>query len=232
MKKTYNVDIGKANEIACESISIQKNIQELKNQITILEKKENSITSQIKKMFPNTFWTCEIDHNWHYPLHYRIAEVSCYPDGIYIRTKDIRKKKPFNGWTGENYISFDEFVKIGLYGSYDEALDGYKHRICPKCGGHMGTSHYPWCSECMSAYSKYLNDNTKRYYNADDKGIFEVQPDIDPALTMNFKSGYNGNYFKIRVLATGEIIETRNLWSIGCGENNDNYPLIEFVEEE
>jgi hypothetical protein len=84
----------------------------------------------------------------------------------------------------------------------------------------------------MSAYSKYLNDNTKRYYNADDKGIFEVQPDIDPALTMNFKSGYNGNYFKIRVLATGEIIETRNLWSIGCRENNDNYPLIEFVEEE
>ena len=118
-------------------------------------------------MFPEEFWTCEIDRYWHKPLHYKIKNVSCSGDKIYITTQDIRKKKPFDGGNGEGLLTFDEFIKIDLYDSYDKALDGYRHRICPHCGDFMGDSNRIWCDKCMDEYRKYLENNERLYYDAE-----------------------------------------------------------------
>lgn len=237
------LDFKKLKELTDEAHCIEQEISNAENrkqqlindvdaQIQRLKSKEYRISSKIKKMFPEEFWTCEIDRRYHGPLHYKIKCISYSLGHIYITTKDIRKKKPFDGWKGENKVLLDDFLKIGLYDSYDAALYGYKHRICPKCGGFMGISRGPWCHKCIEDYKEYLAANEMLCYDAKQERIYGIQPDVDPAVMMYVWKGYDGRRFKVRRLDTGEIIETNNLWSHGYGDNDNNYPLIEFLGED
>lgn len=234
------LDIIKIQELTNEAATIEdeireterrklKLIDEIDSQIKSLKTKEYRISSKLKKLFPEEFWTCEIDKHWHKPLHYKIKNISYYGDTVYITTQDIRKKKPYDGWKGVDEIMLDKFMKIGLYDSYDTALKGFVERPCPRCGNFMHTSTFPWCRKCMDTYQEYLNANEQLYYDAKQQRVYGVQPDIDQEVYRNFWKGYDGISFKIRRLDTGEIIETHNLWSRGFGENNENYPLIEFI---
>ena len=220
------------NKYTIEDFSLlTEEICELNEQMQILKEKEDCAISKIKKMFPKYFWTCEIERYWHKPLRYKINSVECFSNKLYIKTKDVRKKKPFNGWNPENIFSLEEFLNIALYDSYDAALDGYRHRICNHCGGYIGDSDRVWCNKCIDEYGKYLEDNARKYYDADKGHTYEVKPDIDPVLRRYFWRGYDGHYFKLRRLDTGEIIETHNLWSLRDEENVNNYPLIEFLND-
>lgn len=204
-------------------------IQEIDEQVKYLKSKEYRISSKIKKLFPEEFWTCEIDRSYHGPLHYKIKCISYSLGHVYITTQDIRKKKPFDGWKGIDEISLEKFLQVGLYDSYDAALYGYKHRICSRCGGFMNNSQFPWCHKCMDDYKEYLDTSEMNYYDAKQGRIYGVQPNVDPVVYRNFWKGYDGMRFRIRRLDTGEIIETNNLWSRGFGDNDNNYPLIEFL---
>ena len=212
----------------CENRKL-KLIEEIDTNIKCLKAKEYRISSKIKKLFPEEFWACEIDESYHLPLHYKIKRIHYKSGNLYVTTKDIRKKKPFDGWKGEDDLLLDDFIKINLYDSYDDALYSYKHRICPKCGGFMNLSRSIWCDKCIHDYEEYLNTNEVNYYDQKQGRVYGVQPDVDDIVRRNFWKGYDGMYFKIRRLDTGEIIETHNLWSRGFGDNSENYPLIEFL---
>lgn len=234
------LDLVKIREIADKVAAVKNEIEEVEQyksdviaeidrQLKSLKSKEYRITAGIKDMFPKEFWTCEIDQHYHMPLHYKIKSISCYSDEIYIITQDIRKKKPFDGWKGEDQLTLDRFIKIGLYNSYDNALYGYEHRPCPHCGDFMGNSSRIWCDKCLDEYRQYLKDNTRLFYDTKQRHVYGVKPDIDPILKPYFWIGFDGHYFKIRRTDTGEIIETHNLWQYDSEENN-GYPPIEFLE--
>lgn len=212
------------NELLKECIEIDENI---KQQQESLQYKIN----EAKKLLPKGYWwTYYIDKSYDNPKKYSIKDVYLYCNNFYIKVKEFYKKAPYKGFTGEYGYSLDNFMKLEIYKTEEEAKSAYYNRICPKCGRIMKYANTVWCKECMEERDKKrtIFEKEHTFYNEKNNLIYTVGY-VDE-LTRNSEKGYNGKHFTIQCLDTMEIIHTDNLWSSGIfGENIDNLPKIEFL---
>lgn len=198
-----------------------------------IEKQQNevhNIEDQIKSMLPKGYWyTYDVDKNWHYPKKYSVKKVECGTQNARITVKEVFKKKPWPSFTGETTYYLKDFLNLSIHKTEQESIDAYYNRICPKCGCPMMNSHETWCDSCMTERKLIAKEfeNSHRFYNSVNKSTYHVE--YEDELTSPYERGFDGKYFKIMRLDTGEIIHTRNLWSDNIGENTNNLPEIKFL---
>lgn len=229
--------ISEDNYLKCSEIMTECAIadQEIKNTKKELEKKEKHksyLESKIRALLPKGYWfTYEIDTSWKFPKKYSIKGVSCGGERVYITVKEVFKKKPWPTFTGESVYRLEEFVKLNIYKTEEEAKYGYAHRVCPKCGGFMWYGSDTWCDKCMHQRRLTADEFAKshRFYDPITRHQYHVG--YEDELTKPSWRGYEGQSFTIRRLDTGEIIHTNNLWSDGFGDNISNLPEIEFISK-
>ena len=219
-----NIDFEKLNKLRDSATSISRSISSL-------EKEYEEVINEMFVLFPKGYWyTYDIDTNWHHPKKYSVKEVSVgYGGEIYVTVKEVFKKLPWPGFTGRHSFRMDEFLNLNRYKTESEAIDAHQHRACPKCGNFMMNSEYKWCNNCINERRKIREEFKKnhRFYHAPRKNFYIVE--YEDELTRN--RGYGGQSFTIKRLDTGEVIRTSNLWSDGYGENTNNLPEIEFIDE-
>lgn len=133
------IDMEKINKLREESVNINKLIEEKEKELKKITKELDDKNNEIKNLIAKGYWwTCDIDDTWKKPKKYSIKEVRCYKSGgIYLTVKEVFKKRPWHGFTGEYIYPLDEFIKINISKTEQEAAEKYYNRICPKCGGIM-----------------------------------------------------------------------------------------------
>ena len=215
-----NIDTIKCSEFKQNVIDICQIISEQQEKLQTIEK-------EIKNMLPRGYWyTYDIDQ---YPKKYGIRDVKCSQSHISLRIKDVGKK---NSWHNQNehFYDLEGFLNLNIYKTEQEAVDAYKRRICSKCGGFMMLSRTIWCTDCMQKrqLAKYEFDQTHKFYDPVKRSVYTIEY-VDE-LTRDY--GFEGKLFTIRRKDTGEIIHTNNLWVWGYSTNPNNFPEIEFIEED
>ena len=222
MGDVMNVDMEKYNALLKEAVSVNKIICENTKKLTNIE-------DNIKKLLPKGYWwTFDVDKMWYAPKKYSIKRISFNSNQFYITIKESYKKLPWKGFTGEHIYSFDNFLKLNISKTEDEAKQAYLNRPCPKCGGHMGHSTNTWCHKCMTEREKVKKKFEKNHTFYEPNEGHKYVVGYTDKLTRH--KGYDGKHFTIRRLDTGEIIETDNLWSYGFIRNINNLPEIEFIK--
>jgi hypothetical protein len=125
---------------------------------------------------------------------------------------DVRENvKPLH--SGGKYVS----VSCG-FDTKEELEEHYKipKWKCSKCGGVVELSYHhrkqledkKMCFSCDFWDSKVKSKNGRVIINSE---CYYIKPDNPNAM---FK-GHGGRSFKIRILDTGEVIHTKNLWNAG-----------------
>lgn len=233
-----DIDVEKFIQLDKEKDEIYKQKREyekqLENRLKEYDQQCEQITKQMLSLFPKGYWwSYDIDKNWKYPKKYSIKSVSKgYEDGdFFIIVKEVFKKKPWPGFTGEHHFFFDEFSKIDIYKTEEEAKQMYSQRICPKCGGFMGFSRMIWCHKCNSERLSKMKEFEKkhRFYCPEDGNVYQVN--YEDELTSKYELGFYGRHFVIKRIDTGEIIHTNNLYDYGPFEKDkESLPHIEFLE--
>lgn len=225
-----DVDIEKIIQLDKEKDKICDQRDECQKQIEEYNRQYDQINKQmINLLLKGYWWSCDIDKNWDLPKKYSIKDARMGYNGLCITVKEVVKKKPWASFTGETLFNFDEFSKINIYKTEEDAKTLYPKRICPKCGGTMGFVKTGWCKKCMDQRYKDIEEfeRSHTFYCALNGNIYKVGYE-DEFNESEFK-GFDGKHFILRRLDTGEIIETSNLWSCGFGDNTRNLPEIEFV---
>jgi len=209
---------------------LKSEAHEIHQTIAQYESKLDETKAKILKLLPRGYWySCEIDPNWHQPKKYSIREICVCSNDIYITIKEVFKKLPWPGFTGKSDYSLNNFLKLKIYKTAEEAKEGYLHRICPKCGGFMMNSDHPWCSKCWSERARVINefnDSHVFYCPSEDKNYHVEYED-----EFIWQKGFCGKHFTLRRMDTGEIIYTSNLWSSRKSNDFDTLPKIEFLKD-
>jgi hypothetical protein len=79
---------------------------------------------RMKAMLPKGYWyTYDIDINWNRPKKYSIKNIGRES----ITVKEVVKKKPWKGFTGEHTYSLKGFLCLKTYKTEKEALEDYKN---------------------------------------------------------------------------------------------------------
>lgn len=100
-------------------------ISEYKTVIKDYETKIEELCKQIKDTLPKGYWyTCDIDKSWKRPKKYSIKTI----DGSFITVKEVFKKKPWSGFTGEHTYSIEKFLNLRIHKTEQEAWAEYKAR--------------------------------------------------------------------------------------------------------
>lgn len=202
----------------------------LKDKKAEIQKQINKYKKEIKSILPKGYWfTYDIDMSWKHPKKYSIRDVYTHNNTLYITVKEVFKKKPWFGFTGEHRYSLDGFFRLNRYKTAEEATLAYHNRICPKCGGKMGDSANAYCMHCMSERykKKYEFEANHRFYCKSEDCVYIIE--YTDELTTQL--GFEGQKFVLQRLDTKEIIETCNLWTHGkpYKEEDKNLPNIEFI---
>ena len=228
----YEENQSKYLELMAECAVVEQEIENAKKEFEKKVKHRSYVESKIKSLLPKGYWfTYDVDTSWQHPKKYSIKNVSCDGNKIYVTVKEVFKKKPWPTFTGESVYRLEEFAKLSIYKTTEEATDGYLHRICPKCRGFMGYSRRTWCNKCMNHRDIVKKDFRTAHSYYDPKTNQHYHVEYEDELTRPSDRGFEGQSFTIRRLDTGEVIYTRNLWSDGFGENKNNLPEIEFIKE-
>ena len=209
-----------------ENAIIEKN-----KSIDALNKEIFQTSQELKEFLPKGYWwSYDVDTSWHKPKKYSIKDITSTRYGVTITVKEVFKKKPWPGFTGEHYYDLKDFCNLHIYQTEQEAIELYPKRACPKCGNAMGWVKDTWCADCMRQRRIDAEEFEKnhRYYSPVTQQSYHV------GYTDQFtrRRGYDGHFFTLRVKDTGEIIRTNNLWSDNIGPNTNNLPEIEFITEE
>lgn len=222
------IDMDKYNVLASSIQDIEKQVDEKQKEIDSLQHKISATKREMKNLLPKGYWyTYDIDENWNHPKKYSIKEVSCG----YVTVKEVFKKKPWPGFTGEHVYRLENFLNLSIHKTEEEATEARKRRICPKCGNYMGLVQTEWCRDCMKERERIVKEfnESHKFRDAITGNVYGVE--YEDELTKAWHRGYNGKFFVIRRLDTNEIIHTSNLWSWGSGKNMEGLPEIEFITE-
>jgi hypothetical protein len=219
-----DIDINKCFALAKAAIEINNDIQ---------KKQEALITTEqeIKSLLPKGHWySFDVEYSGGSPKKYRIKELKCSGQNIYITVKQVVKKSCYNNTSGERLFTLEEFLKLNVYKTEELVWYAFRKRICPKCGGVMNDAITPWCDECMNERSKMSSEFAKRhkYYCPENDIIYQALYEDE----LTTERGYEGQHFIIQCIETGEIIHTSNLWSRGNFNRENNLPRIKFLEQE
>ena len=230
------LDMEKINELRQESVEIGKLIKEKEKELKVIQDELDNKNKEIQKLIQKGYWwTCDIDDHWKKPKKYSVKKVSCSESGkIYLTIKEVFKKRPWPGFTGEHIYTLEKFLEINISKTDQEAANKYYNRICPKCGGIMKYARTPWCSNCMDErerIEKEFNDASQMFYCPETNRFYKIKYEDELTLKGYGWVGFDGHPFTLQRLDTGEIIHTRNLWSEGFGDNVNNLPEIRFLEE-
>lgn len=221
------IDMAKYNVLASSIQDIEKQVDEKQKEIDSLQHTISVKKREMKNLLPKGYWyTYDIDEKWNHPKKYSVKEVSCG----YVTVKEVFKKKPWLGFTGEHVYRLENFLNLSIHKTEEEATEARKRRICPKCGNYMGLVQTKWCRDCMKERERVADEfnSNHRFYEPITKSFYHVK--YDDELTRD--RGYNGKSFVIRRLDTNEIIHTSNLWSWGSGQNVEGLPEIKFITED
>ena len=216
----------KINIILQECIEIDQSIK-------MQQKNLQNKIDEVKKILPKGYWwSYDVDKSWKHPKKYRIKEVSLVNKNFFITVKEVFKKAPWKGFTGERGYYLSEFLELSIYKTEEQAKNAYYNRICPKCGGIMKYGKYKWCDACINERHERRVEfaNNHRFYYPESDSIYTVGY-VDE-LTRNCDKGHNGKHFTIQRLDTMEIIHTDNLWVGGSYEFKDTLPKIIFLPED
>ncbi len=214
-----SIDKEKYNSLKEKSSQIAQSIKKKKDEL-------DSVQKEIKNLFPKGYWwSFGIDKYWNRPKKYSIREIH---DGFVI-IKEVFKKAPWKGFTGETTVLFEDLFKLDIYKTEEEAKVAVYNRACPKCGGPMKFTTDVWCTKCIldrrDRANEYRENHT--FYEPNKKTVYTVG--YTDELTRD--KGFGGRHFVFKRLDTGEVIETDNLWSsYGADGNVNNLPLIEFIK--
>lgn len=228
---------------------LQKQIENLIETKKRLKNKVVNLISQIKKLLPKEFYSCQINKTWGKPLHYRVKSfIYDYDDDtIKVNIQEIRKKKPWENWNGDYTISFEQFKEYSVCDTYEKAstvyqeyLEQLKQRPCPQCGKIIGDPMAPWCKECINKFIQSRSKYVGTYYDPKEDCVYQIKPDLpgnDHVLRAYFdrNAGFYGQGFRLQQLDTDEIMETHNLWLRGSAQNDEDrerLPKILIVEKE
>lgn len=209
-----------------ENAIIEKN-----KSIDALNKEIFQTSQELKEFLPKGYWwSYDVDTSWHKPKKYSIKDVTSTCYGVTITVKEVFKKKPWPGFTGEHRYDLKDFCNLHIYQTEQEAIELYPKRACPKCGNAMGWVKDTWCAACMNkrrSDAKEFEKNHK-YYSP----VIQCSYHVGYTDQFTRTRGYDGHIFTFRVKETGEIIRTNNLWEDHRGPNTNNLPEIEFITEE
>ena len=101
--------------------------EDIKRNQDIISECKNKIEKNISKMksilIKGYWYTYDVDIKWNNPKKYTIKEVS----GKYITIREVVKKKPWKGFTGEHTYSLEDFLSLRIYKTEEEALKDYKN---------------------------------------------------------------------------------------------------------
>lgn len=228
----YEENKTKYLELMAECAAADQEIEAAKNVLAQKERHKSHVEDNIKALLPKGYWfTYDIDTNWKHPKKYSVKKVSCGRN-VYVTVKEVFKKKPWPTFTGEHVYTLEEFVKLNIYKTPEEATDGYVHRICPKCGEFMGYSSRSWCNKCMANRRIVAEEfeKTHYYYVPEKESCYYIG--YEDELSDPYHRGFFGRSFTLRRLDTGEIIHTNNLWSAGCSKDCEKLPHVEFIKDE
>ena len=222
-----NIDIEKYNTLFEEAIVVDKTICAYKEGLEQYEKKLNNIENEIRKLLPKGYWwTWNIGRIFHVPKKYSIKKVDYYWGKFNIRIKETSCKNS----DGEYTFSFKDFIKLDIYKTEEECVRAYLNRPCPKCGNPMGNTTRTWCHKCMNERAIAKEEFEKAHSFRDSKNGDLYFIGYTDELTR--EKGYHGEQFTIKILDTGEIIKTDNLWSGGFPYkiNSKDIKSIKFIK--
>lgn len=214
-----NIDMEKYNALYQEASNIKDIIKTKESELECVEK-------ELLAIFPKGYWWAfDIDDHWKRPKKYTIKEVK----NGYVVVKEIVKKLPWDGFTGENIITFAKLSNLDIFRTEDAAKKAAYNRICPKCGGAMGYTVKQWCDKCIDKrfHMRIEYEDTHVFYEPNEK-IYYTMGYTDE-LTRDCDKGFGGKHFTFKRLDTGEIIESDNLWSSCSYRGDGNVPEIEFL---
>ena len=233
--KTEDIDLEKFFQLKQDLINSYQQESAYKNQVEEQLVLYNKQQEKLKKQMINVFhkgywWSYDVDRSWRYPKKYSIKEVCSYSEKDFIITvKEVVKKKPYPGFKGEYRFDLEEFLKIDMYETEEEAKQLYPKRACPKCGKAMGFVQTELCKECMVKRKNEMREfeASHVFYHTPQGCIYIVGYENNGL--KGHARGFGGQRFILRRLDNGEIIETTNLQSYGFRENDENLPEIEFI---
>lgn len=227
-----NIDMEKYNQILGEALQVKERADYYKSIVAEQEKTLEFKAEEIKKLLPKGYWwTCDIDTSWDRPKKYSIKKIEFYKDGITVTVKEVFKRLPWPGFTGEHtFFSLDSFLALNIYKTEEEA----KNRPCPKCGSPMGYAKHEWCDKCMSERYRIKEEFEKAhtFYDPKKDNVYKVgyTDELTAAHPAWYWRGFDGKHFTLQRIDTGEIIETNNLWSEGSSyKNKEQLPKIVFI---
>lgn len=231
MNKNINMERCIAISKECEEIEliIKSYEDKIKEQNERLKEREKEVKELLAKGY---WWTYDIDTRYHHAKKYSIKKIELGINTFYITVKEVFKKAPWPGFTGEHYYSLNDFMKLNIYKTEQEANDAYYNRICPKCSEIMKYSTSKWCNKCMHERNenrrKFIENH--RFYSPEKDTVYTVG--YTDELTRSQDKGFYGKHFIIQRMDTMEIIETDNLWSSYPREDyKNNLPKIKFIKD-
>lgn len=208
---------------------IREKIEEVQKEIKEKEKELMLLENELKNFLPSGYWWAyTIDSNWRRPKKYKIKEIK---DGR-ITVKEVYKKAPWKGFTGESWFSIKGFLELEIFKTEEEAKRAVYNRPCPKCGGVMKYATSEWCEDCMK---KRIEDAIEyrekhRYYDPEEDDVYtlELSDELDRS---DYYKGNHGRKFVLLLLDTGETIETDNLWASSPDSEEDRkLPKVKIIE--
>lgn len=207
--------------------------KQVAEQLAAYDKQAKKLEKQMIGVFCRGYWwSYDVDKSWRYPKKYSIKRVYFYGRNDFLITvKEVVKKKPYPGFKGEYTFDLEEFCKINIYETEEEAKQLYPKRTCPRCGKAIGFIQTELCRECIAKLQHEIEEFEKShiFYHAPEGRVYQVR--YENSGRKGRYRGFSGKHFVLRRLDTGEIIETTDLMSCGFRENIDNLPEIEFIED-
>ena len=191
---------------------------------------------KIREQMPKGYWwTYDIDKKWKHPKQYYVRGVISKHNTAYITIQETYKTKPWPEFTGRHSIKYEDFLKLEIYKTKEAAKYAYYNRKCPHCGGVMKYANTPWCKKCVDIrhreMEEYLVTHTFKDRKTGEIYYIGYNDEYSIALFGYKIYGYDGAYFKFKIIDTGEVIMTNNLWHGDpyCTGTNQPLPEIEFL---
>lgn len=222
-------------ELINEAQAVERVIQSYEHKIAEHNKELSKLRRKVKSLLPKGEWySSDVNFGWERPKRYKVDKVEFREGDFYVIVKELSKRKHWSGHIWEHSYKLDAFLKLTIYDTEQEALAVFHNRVCPKCGNRMWESMEPWCKRCMEKrkVAKEEYNRTHVFYSPSDRNVYTVEY-VDELTRLLENLGYEGRWFTIRRLDTGEVIHTNNLWSHGgLSRNIDNLPEIEFLSDD
>ena len=218
------------NNLFKEAKDISIIINEYENKLNRQKEKMKHTESEIKKLLPKGYWwSSDINKNFVLPKKYSIknVEFDLICEDVCITVKESLKKKPWKNYDDEEYYYLEDFLKLNIYKTEEEAKKAVYNRICPNCGGVMKYTIKPWCDKCIEdRWNKMLEYEKTHVFYEPNKKLYYTMGYTDE---LTCDKGFGGKHFIFKRLDTDEIIESDNLWSSCSHRGNANVPEIEFL---